>query len=206
MTPIAVVVAGAVAAALTAGPVAVKLAHRVTRQPIDFPGVAAVAATAGIGFVALSAQGPAITLVGLPLLVLGLAAAIVDVQERRLPDRLTGPLMACTVAALLGITAATGDLPVATRSVTAAVVLTGAMLAIKAVHSAAVGWGDVKLMPSLGAVLGWTSWDALLTTALLWVLLIGITALAVSADDRRAVVPYGPALLAGALGSLATAT
>ena len=137
------------------------------------------------------------------MIVLGLAAATVDVLEQRLPDRFTAPLLACTAATVLAVALVDGDLVAAARAVAAGLLLTGTALAVKGIRSAAIGWGDVKLMPGLGAALGWASWDALLTAAVLWVLLIALTAVLAAESGRDDVVPYGPALLAGALGGLA---
>ncbi|WP_214405759.1 prepilin peptidase [Pseudonocardia lacus] len=205
--PEAAVVTNAVAAAVVGGPAVILLAHGSLMRPFP-PGAvdrAAAGAAAGLAVAALAARGPALAIVGLPLIVFGLAAASVDALERRLPDRLTGPLLICTAVAVLGVALIIDDLVGAVRAAAAGVLLTGITLALKGVRSAAIGWGDVKLMPGLGAALGWASWDALLTAAVLWALLITLTAVFGAGSGRDDVVPYGPALLAGALGGLAVA-
>jgi prepilin signal peptidase PulO-like enzyme (type II secretory pathway) len=190
----------AVAAAVLAGPAAVDLARASLQQTAKLGVVetAALATAIGLAFTALVGRSPTIAVVGLPLLVLGLAAAAVDALEHRLPDVLTGAVLAHTTGLVVGLALADGAVDVLLRSTTAAALLTGLALIAKATRGAAIGWGDIKLLPSLGAVLGWAGWDALTTAVLLWALFIALTAMLSSATgDHRDVVPYGPALLAG---------
>ena len=84
------------------------------------------------------------------------------------------------------------------------------LLAGKLGSSAAVGWGDVKFAPALGAHLGWAGWPVFFSGLLAWWVLVLVTvgaAVAVRAvDPRRAqeVVPFGPAMLLGTLFALLT--
>jgi hypothetical protein len=133
------------------------------------------------------ARPPADVAVLLPLAVLGSAAAVVDAREGRLPDALTGPLLVSTLAIVL----LTGG------SVTGAAVAG----ALKLVASAAIGWGDVKLVPTLAVVL--TQYDAVASGVINAALLVAATAIIVSVrtPGHNVLVPYGPALVFGTVGA-----
>lgn len=185
-----VVVVGAGAAAV-AGPVVLTLARRTSS--LDYaPGPCDVAATttvAGLMVTLVLARTPAEFAMLLPVIVLAGAAAVVDAREGRLPDMLTGPLL---VGSLIAVLLAGHSLV----GVAAAVAL---LLVVKVTAAAAVGWGDVKLLPSLIAVL--TVQGAVLAGIVLMALLVALTAVLIglSPDRRSTVVPYGPALVVGAL-------
>lgn len=67
-----------------------------------------------------------------------------------------------------------------------------------------LGWGDLKLLPSLGAALGCHGPEAVLHAVVLWLVLIAVTAVAVAVRGRES-VPYGPALVLGTVAALAGA-
>ena len=65
-----------------------------------------------------------------------------------------------------------------------------------------VGLGDVKFAPTLGFALGWLSWSALLVgfyVAFVLGGLAGVVAMVVFRLSRKAKLPFGPWLAAGAL-------
>ena len=127
---------------------------------------------------------------------LGVAAGLVDLRHRRLPNALTVP------AACL---AAPGLLPLGWDAVGRG--LLGALAAVicyGAVHLLrpdALGAGDVKLAAPLGVVLGAASWAALVAAAVLAAVLTGAVGLAVTCAGRGppdASVPHGPSMLLAA--------
>ena len=78
----------------------------------------------------------------------------------------------------------------------------GAALLGKTLSSAAIGWGDVKLAPTVGVVLA--HFDVVATG--LWsIALLVLATAALLAVDRRSrddgIVPYGPALVLGTLSA-----
>lgn len=130
------------------------------------------------------------------VVVLAGAAALVDVVERRLPDPLTGPL-AATLAVGIAVAIALGN-PAGVRALWA--FGAGVLLAVagKVLHTESVGWGDVKLAPSLAACLGWSGWPTVYIGLLAWSALILATAVIVwTCRGRAALVPYGPAMVIG---------
>ncbi|MGD9990530.1 prepilin peptidase [Pseudonocardia sp.] len=153
------------------------------------------AVTTAVGVLAALVLHESPPLVLLPLLVLGPAAAVVDAYEGRLPDQLTGPLLGATALA------ATASGSIGIRAIAIAVLAAGLAASVMVVASHALGWGDVKLIPTLTIVLGHQG--GLLGGLSLVVLLMGVTAVIVGTGTRGAVVPYGPALVFGTVGAAA---
>ncbi|MFD8727651.1 prepilin peptidase [Streptomyces sp. NPDC059611] len=129
----------------------------------------------------------------------GVALALIDLAVQRLPDVLTlsaggGMLALLAAAALAGEAGSLG------RAAAAAAVLTAAFLLMA--FTGAMGLGDVKLAPAIGALLGWSSW-----TTLFWGAAAGFVVGAVVEVARIAVsgvhrphVSFGPYMVIGALG------
>jgi leader peptidase (prepilin peptidase)/N-methyltransferase len=129
------------------------------------------------------------------VLVALLPAVLVDVIERRLPNRLVGG------AALVGVATATaevlvGDLAVAPVDVLLGVsAMAGPLLLVHLIRPAAMGFGDVKVAIVAGAALGLVSAEA----ALLALAIGSALASTVGLVRRRRTVAFGPGLLAGAV-------
>lgn len=204
----------AITAAVVVGPVLVRLARRaaLTVLPPAGTGDAAAVAFAGIAVAAVVLGDPADVPVVLPLAVLGGAAALVDAAEGRLPDLLTGPLLAITLlgaglstafdygGALAEPGATAASLGAATAAAAGGTLVA---LILKFAASAAFGWGDVKLAPTVAIVL--IREDAIATGIVGMCLVLGATCVVVALPRRRShrgeVVPYGPALVLGTLGA-----
>ena len=147
------VLAGALLGAAVA-PAAAHVAALTARQRIDHrirQSVVLVTLAAIFGGVAAARHGLPALAAALPALVPAAAAAAVDAHERRLPDPLTAALalvVAVQVAGLFVLGGGSGSCG-AWVFVAAA---TACVLA-KALLPEAIGWGDVKLAPSLAALL-----------------------------------------------------
>lgn len=126
----------------------------------------------------------------LALVWFGVAAGLVDLRHRRLPDALTLPALPCALVLLT---------PLGGAAVGRGLVGAGAAVAVyAAVHLAApgaLGAGDVKLAAPLGAVLGAVSWPALVLAAVLASLLTGVVGSVARPARARAPVPHGPSML-----------
>lgn len=219
------------AAALLLGPAVMWLARAHQLRPTPSGWTTTVATTAAAGVLASAVIAAVVNpdrsteatstaawvgLVAVPMLVHGLPAVLVDVTEQRLPDALTAPMLATTLLVVATSSAVTGDWRAGLRSLLVAVLVTGAAVAVKGLHTAAIGWGDIKLLPSLGAVLGWSGVTTTAEAAALWAILIPLTALSTvrttaigerggtpaAVSNLSATVPYGPALLGGAAAAL----
>jgi prepilin signal peptidase PulO-like enzyme (type II secretory pathway) len=117
-----------------------------------------------------------------------LAAAVVDLRHRQLPAWLTlgGVASGILLAALGGVERF--ELSLLGLLVGGAILLPFALLR-------GVGWADVIL---LGAVGAWNGWRFALETAL-WMALLGAVLAAVAWRRGYRIVPYVPAIAAGAL-------
>jgi leader peptidase (prepilin peptidase)/N-methyltransferase len=135
---------------------------------------------------------------------LGVAAGLVDVRHRRLPDTLTAPAACLAPLSLLPL-----GLVAVGRGLLGALVAVAGYGLVHLLRPTALGLGDVKLAAPLGAVLGAGSWAALAITAVLAAVLTGAVGLLLVCAGRAppgAVVPHGPSMLAAAwLVTLATA-
>ncbi|WNI17478.1 A24 family peptidase [Actinacidiphila sp. ITFR-21] len=170
------------------------------------PGYGAGSACAlGCVAVALAAGAHPETAVWLLLVPAGLLLARVDLLVFRLPDILTLPALGGT-AALLGLAALLpshqGSWP---RALTAAAALGALYFALFFANPAGMGFGDVKLAPTLGLALGWYGWPAVVAGTFAGFLLAAVTGLALVAArraTRRTPIPFGPFMLLGALAGL----
>ena len=136
------------------------------------------------------------------LAALGVALALIDLDVQRLPDALTLPAYP-VVAVLLTMAALTGTHPGAlVRAVIGAAALGGFYFAVWFAYPSGMGFGDVKLAPTLGAYLGWLSYGVLAAGAFLGFLyggLVGIGLILFKEGGRKTKVPFGPFMLLGTL-------
>jgi leader peptidase (prepilin peptidase)/N-methyltransferase len=163
--------------------------------------------TAGLAAVACGliavALGPVPVLVPfLGLAVLGVLLGVVDVACKRLPHVLVLPGIAVSAVLFVAIAAGTGDWAALGRAGAAAVGLTVAFGLLYLLPGRGVGLGDVTLAALLGGYLGWLGWRFVLLGAVLpWLVNVPVlVVLLVSGRiGRKATVPFGPAMLVGAL-------
>jgi leader peptidase (prepilin peptidase)/N-methyltransferase len=136
------------------------------------------------------------------LAAVGLALALIDIDVKRLPDALTKPswLIMAGVMAFAAVTDASGHQVL--RAAYGAVALGGFYALLWFVYPGGMGFGDVKLAPTLGAALGWISWGALAVGAFSGFLFGGVFGIGVvlaGKGGRKSKVPFGPFMLLGTL-------
>ncbi|WP_461026577.1 prepilin peptidase, partial [Streptomyces sparsus] len=134
-----------------------------------------------------------------------LLLAVVDRAVYRLPDVLTLPLGA-GCAALLGLAqlwpGAAGEWP---RALLGGLVLTAGYYVLFLINPRGMAFGDVKLATAVGVALGWYGWDVLFTGTFLGFVLgagHGMWLVIRGRAGRRTPLPFGPFMVAGALGGL----
>src|SRR6266568_921778 len=139
------------------------------------------------------------------LVLLAVPLAFIDVAVRRLPDPLTAAAFAGTLT-LLAIAALTGHQPGHLgRAAIGAVALACFYLVLAVIRPGGLGLGDAKLAASIGLVLGWTSWQALLTgtfAGLALAAVYGGVQMARKKATRNSQLPLGPFILLGVLAAL----
>lgn len=132
----------------------------------------------------------------------------VDLATHRLPDRVTLPAAVVCAGALLADAAVHGTWPAMLTAVLAAAAAFGVAALAASVAPRGLGFGDVKLLGLLGLLLGWAGWGVLLTGVFLGLVvgaLVSIVLLVTRRAGWRTAIPFGPPLLAGAVGALALA-
>ncbi len=127
-------------------------------------------------------------------------AALVDLEERRLPDQMVGPAGAVL---LVGTIVSQGfgiELSIA-RGIAGVAAFAGPLLVLHLVSPRAMGFGDVKAGMVLGFALGLAHWQLALAAL---ALATGLTA-AAGILARARTVALGPGLVAAAAVALAAA-
>jgi leader peptidase (prepilin peptidase)/N-methyltransferase len=138
----------------------------------------------------------------------GVALAAIDLQVRRLPDRITLPAYPALLA-LLAAAALVGHeaWPLA-RAVLGGLALGGVYLLLALLRPGGIGGGDIKVAGLAGLALGWLGWRTELGGAALGFVLAGVAGLALLVARRVTLhshISYGPFLIGGALLALLAA-
>jgi len=137
----------------------------------------------------------------LVLAAASIALAVIDLAHQRLPFVVTGVTAVLTIVLLTAdaVTRGPGPIPVALASAGIWLAVYGGVWLVTTGRG--MGLGDVALAPLLGLTLGWTGWGASVTGLLAGFVVgavVGIALLATGVVGRRARVPHGPFMLAGA--------
>ncbi|WP_406073723.1 prepilin peptidase [Micromonospora sp. NBC_01638] len=159
-----------------------------------------VAASVFAGLAVAVGDDPALP-VFLAVAAVGLVLARVDLVCLRLPDPLVLAAGVSALGGLVGAALLSGTPGRLVGALAGAAVAGAAHVLLALLPGSRLGFGDVKLAAVLGAPLGWLGRDALLAGLLLPHLLHGglVLGLLVTRRVRRdALLPLGPALLAGA--------
>jgi leader peptidase (prepilin peptidase)/N-methyltransferase len=137
--------------------------------------------------------------------VLGALLGAIDVACHRLPHGLVFPATWLSLLGFTAVAATTGEWTSLLRAIFGAVVLGGFYLLLYLfglLFRGGLGWGDVKLAVLLGLFLGWLGGAPVLLGGLLPSLLnapLVIGLLVSKRIGRQGSVPFGPAMLTGAL-------
>lgn len=130
------------------------------RYPLVEAGTAALFVAMTLHF-GLTAQLPAY----LYLAAIGVTLALIDLDERRVPDTIVLPSYVVAVLLLMPAGAVTGDWMTAARSGAGMAAIAVIYFALTMAYPYALGTGSVKLAGLVGLYLGWLSWSAVLVGA-----------------------------------------
>jgi len=135
-----------------------------------------------------------------------IALTLTDLDHRRIPDRILVPgIIGATVLLTLG-SFADGDPWAMARAVGGGASYFGLLLLVAVAARGGFGFGDVKFAFLLGMVLAYRSW-ALLLVGVFGAFAVGglasVVLLAARRVGRKDSIPFGPAMVAGAVLALA---
>ncbi|MBB3676192.1 prepilin peptidase [Modestobacter versicolor] len=134
----------------------------------------------------------------------GLLLAVVDLRTMLLPNRVLLPGLLVGLV-LLAVAAAVDDRWTALgRAVLAGGAAFAVLLVLALIAPSGMGMGDVKLAGLLGLHLGWLGWPTLVAGLFLGFLVqavLGLALIALRRAGRKTELPFGPALIAGALAA-----
>jgi len=182
---------------------AIPMTWRAALRPVDGPGylvALTVSVTAAVALLVACVGVNRVLPAYLAWAIVGTTIAVVDAHTRLIPNKLVAVGLAAAVPLLLlADTAGPGS---ALRALAGAVAAFTVYALLNLLAPAAMGMGDVKFAPYLGAHLAFVNWTAW-TRGLLagfFVQAAIITVLIVARRvERRSMVPHGPAMWIGAL-------
>ncbi|MBK8463943.1 MAG: prepilin peptidase [Nigerium sp.] len=136
----------------------------------------------------------------LPLAWFGPWLSAIDLDVRRLPNRLLAVHSVLVAVGLGAATLITGDLEIAIQAALGGVVAFIVFWILDRVRPGGFGWGDGKYIPIIGAATA-----AVSLSVAWWAFLIACVAavVATSFRRRRTAFPFGPWLAIGALAAIA---
>lgn len=135
----------------------------------------------------------------------GIVLVLTDLDHQRIPNRILYPGIVVGSVLLSVGAVADGDVTSLPRALGGAVGYFTALLVLALLARGGLGFGDVKLAVLLGMFTAYVSWGTLFAAAALAILIGGLVAvglLVARKRGRKDVIPFGPALVAGAFAAL----
>jgi leader peptidase (prepilin peptidase) / N-methyltransferase len=159
-----------------------------------YPLVEALASALCVGAVLTHSSAAGIAL-GVALVLIVVPAALIDLEHRVIPNRLTA--LGAVLAVAIGLALDPSGEP---ERLAAGAAAGGFLLLAALAYPGGMGMGDVKLAAVIGLFLGRATAPAILV-ALLAGAVVGIAIMAVKGvgEGRKTAVPFGPFLALGAL-------
>jgi len=169
------------------------------------PGLVEVITALVLGLLAWRIEAPWPLAAAAWVAVLCVALAFIDLAVERLPDALTMAAYAGALV-LIGVAAAVErDLVGFGWAAVGGVGLAAWYFVLWFINPSGFGFGDVKLGLSLGTVMGWYGWVAVVYGAAIGGLVGGVIAASLWVSGRvkrKDSLPYGPFIMVGALAIL----
>jgi leader peptidase (prepilin peptidase)/N-methyltransferase len=135
-------------------------------------------------------------------IAVGVSLTAIDLDVRRLPNAIVYPAYVGLAVLLTGAAVFEGSVEPLVRAAVGAVVLFAFYLALILAYPQGMGFGDVKLAGVIGAALGFLSYPALVVgafSAFVIGAVAGVGLMVVRHASGKTAVPFGPAMVAGAL-------
>jgi leader peptidase (prepilin peptidase)/N-methyltransferase len=135
----------------------------------------------------------------------GIVLVLTDLDHQRIPNRILYPGVVVGALLLSVGAVADGDAASLLRALGGAVGYFSVLLALALLARGGLGFGDVKLAVLLGMFTAYISWRTLYAAGALAILIGGLVAvglLVARKRGRKDVIPFGPALVAGAFAAL----
>ncbi|MFB9690325.1 prepilin peptidase [Amycolatopsis plumensis] len=174
----------------------------VVRTPRRQVAAQLVIAAALVGALAWRASGVAQFAVSASVVAFGVPLAFADAHHRRLPNPLVLGLAASVLAAVITTAVVDHNAGSLARALAGAAVTAAFFLAVYFMAPGQLGGGDVKLAVPLGSALAWFGWQTLALGSLLPWLTAALAVAIMRLGRRRAAIPMGPFLIAGALAAM----
>ncbi len=130
-----------------------------------------------------------------------IALAMIDINSRKLPNRIVVPSLAIVFALLAVASFGIGDWWPLLWAAAGGAILFVFYLLLALIYPAGMGLGDVKLAGLIGLILGFIGWGALIVGAFAAFLLGGIFSIGLlftGKATRKSGIPFGPWMLLGA--------
>ncbi|MEV8251645.1 A24 family peptidase [Microbacterium sp. NPDC076768] len=143
-----------------------------------------------------------VSLVHVVLLGIGGWLIVIDVRTHRLPNRIVLPTLVGLTALAAFDALVTGESEALVRALLGMLILGGFYAVLRAISSAGMGGGDVKLAAVIGLVLGWHGWTALaIGAASAFVLgaLYALVLILLRKANGATRIAFGPWMIAGAV-------
>ena len=133
---------------------------------------------------------------------IAVALAMIDIDHKRLPDKIVLPSYPVVAVLLTSASAVNGDWGALGRAAIGGAALLAFYFIAWFVYPSGMGFGDVKLSGVVGAMLAYLSWGTLGVGAFAGFALGalgGIALIVAGRGGRKSQIPFGPYMLAGAL-------
>ena len=130
---------------------------------------------------------------------IGIALAMIDIDTKRLPDKIVLPSYPVLAVLLTAAAWGEGDWWSLARAAIGAAALFAFYFVLAFAYPAGMGLGDVKLAGLLGGLLGYLSWTTLLIGAFAGFVLgsLGGVVVLATGGNRKTAIPFGPYMIAG---------
>lgn len=143
------------------------------------------------------------TILTLPVL---LWICYIDVNERRIPNKITFPSLITLFCFLIPFAQLTNNLPSLSRAISGAFSAFLFFLSLHALNPKGLGFGDVKLASIVGSVMAWDSIDALIYgLCAIFLIAAGYSILVAVKNGKifNQSIPFAPFMTAGTVFGVA---